>query len=57
MGGGNVVSSYVASLVNRFQTGGGTTRIAGTDRYHTAALLSAATFAPARSQIWRTVVW
>ena len=46
VGGGNVVSSYVAALVNRFQTGGGTTRIAGTDRYQTAAMLSAATFAP-----------
>jgi putative cell wall-binding protein len=46
VGGGTVVSSYVASLVNRYQTGGGTTRIAGADRYQTAASLSAVTFAP-----------
>jgi putative cell wall-binding protein len=45
VGGTSVVSSYVASLVNRYQTGGGTTRIAGTDRYRTAAMLSASTFA------------
>jgi putative cell wall-binding protein len=46
VGGGNAVSSYVAALVNRFQTGGGTTRISGTDRYRTAAALSTATHAP-----------
>ena len=46
VGGASVVSAYVGSLVNRYQTGGGTTRIAGTDRYRTAAMLSASTFGP-----------
>ena len=46
VGGGSSVSSYVAGLVTRYQTGGGATRIAGTDRYGTAAAISAATFAP-----------
>ena len=46
VGGTSVVSEYVASLVDRYQTGGGTTRIAGSDRYQTAAQLSSATFAP-----------
>ncbi|HEX7195295.1 MAG TPA: cell wall-binding repeat-containing protein [Candidatus Limnocylindria bacterium] len=46
VGGTGVVSAYVASLVGRFQTGGGTARLAGADRYATAAAVSAATFAP-----------
>jgi putative cell wall-binding protein len=46
VGGPAVVSDYVASLVARYQTGGGFTRIFGADRYATAASLSANTFAP-----------
>jgi putative cell wall-binding protein len=46
VGGTSAVSSYVSSLVGRYQTGGGNSRIAGADRYATAAALSAATFAP-----------
>ncbi len=46
VGGTGVVSDYVASLVGRYQTGGGTSRLAGVDRYGTAAAVSAATFAP-----------
>jgi putative cell wall-binding protein len=46
VGGESVVSAYVASLVSRYQTGGGLTRIAGADRYRTAAAVSAATFVP-----------
>jgi putative cell wall-binding protein len=46
VGGPAVVSDYVLALVNRFQTGGGTTRVFGADRYATAAAISAATFAP-----------
>lgn len=45
VGGPNVISEYVAGLVARFQTGGGATRIAGSDRYGTAAAISASTFA------------
>ncbi len=45
VGGTGVISQYVASLVARFHTGGGATRIAGSDRYATAATISAATFA------------
>jgi putative cell wall-binding protein len=40
VGGTSVISNYVASLVGRFQTGGGTTRVAGADRYGTAAAIS-----------------
>lgn len=45
VGGDGVVSPYVSSLVGRYQTGGGSTRVAGADRYETAAALSAATYA------------
>ena len=45
VGGSSVISSYVASLVGRFHTGGGVTRIAGADRYATAAGIAGA-FAP-----------
>lgn len=44
VGGPSVISDYVANLVARFQTGGGATRIAGPDRYATAAAVSASTF-------------
>ena len=40
VGGTSVVSSYVGSLVGRYQTGGGITRVAGVDRYDTAARIS-----------------
>jgi putative cell wall-binding protein len=40
VGGTSVVSSYVQSLVGRYQTGGGITRVAGVDRYDTAARIS-----------------
>lgn len=46
VGGRGVISDYVSSLVGRYQTGGGNSRIAGADRYATAAGVSAATFAP-----------
>ena len=46
IGGRGVVSDYVSLLVGRYQTGGGNTRIAGADRFATAAGVSAATFAP-----------
>jgi putative cell wall-binding protein len=45
VGGTSVISSYVGSLVGRFHTGGGVTRVAGADRYETAAAISNA-FAP-----------
>ncbi len=45
VGGTSVISDYVASLVGRFHAGGGVTRIAGPDRYATAAAISNA-FAP-----------
>jgi len=44
VGGDSVVSPYVSSLVGRYQTGGGDTRVAGADRYQTAAMLSAVTY-------------
>lgn len=40
VGGTGVISDYVASLVGRFHTGGGATRVAGADRYATAAAIS-----------------
>jgi putative cell wall-binding protein len=46
VGGDSVVSPYVSLLVSRYHTGGGLTRIAGADRYRTAAAVSAATYAP-----------
>ncbi|MGZ8512860.1 MAG: cell wall-binding repeat-containing protein [Candidatus Limnocylindria bacterium] len=45
VGGTSVISDYVAGLVGRFHTGGGMTRIAGVDRYDTAAAISNA-FSP-----------
>lgn len=45
VGGSAVISNYVADLVARFHTGGGVTRIAGPDRYATAAGVANA-FAP-----------
>jgi putative cell wall-binding protein len=45
VGGASVISDYVAALVGRFNTGGGVTRVAGADRYATAAAISNA-FAP-----------
>lgn len=45
VGGTAVISDYIASLVGRFHTGGGVTRISGADRYATAAGISNA-FAP-----------
>ena len=45
VGGTSVIGDYVASLVGRFHTGGGVTRVAGADRYGTAAAISNA-FAP-----------
>lgn len=44
VGGTVMISDYVAGLVGRYHTGGGVTRIAGADRYDTAARISAATF-------------
>jgi putative cell wall-binding protein len=40
VGGTSVISNYVASLVGRFHTGGGVTRVSGADRYATAAAIS-----------------
>ena len=40
VGGPAVVSDYVLGLVNTFQTGGGTIRVYGADRYETAARIS-----------------
>ncbi len=40
VGGTSVISGYVASLVGRFHTGGGVTRVSGADRYATAAAIS-----------------
>jgi putative cell wall-binding protein len=45
VGGTSVISPYVASLVGRFHTGGGVTRVSGVDRYATAAAISNA-FSP-----------
>jgi putative cell wall-binding protein len=45
VGGSSVISNYVASLAGRFHTGGGVTRVAGADRYATAAGIANA-FAP-----------
>jgi len=45
VGGTSVISDYVAGLVGRFHTGGGTTRVAGADRYATASAISNA-FSP-----------
>ena len=46
LGGPGVVSDAVAASLAAFQTGGGVSRLGGTDRYATAAAVSAATFAP-----------
>jgi putative cell wall-binding protein len=51
VGGSAVISDYIASLVGRFHTGGGVTRIAGADRYATAAAISNA-FAPGVSAVY-----
>ena len=45
LGGTGVVSDGVASALRAYQTGGGVQRIAGADRFATAAAVSAATFA------------
>jgi len=44
VGGPQAVSDYVFGLVNKYQTGGGTTRVFGGDRYGTAAAISRNTF-------------
>ena len=45
VGGTSAISGYIASLVGRFHTGGGVTRVSGADRYATAAAISN-TFSP-----------
>lgn len=52
VGGTSAVSAYVASLVGRYQTGGGVTRVAGPDRFGTAAAISAATHAPGVATVY-----
>lgn len=47
LGGSAVVSDAVVSELRAYATSGDVTRIAGADRYATAARISAATFAPA----------
>ena len=54
VGGPAIVSDYVATLVARYQTGGGFTRLFGADRYATAAAISANTFAPGVSTAYVT---
>jgi hypothetical protein len=54
VGGPAIVTDYVATLVARYQTGGGFTRIFGEDRYATAAAISANTFAPGVSTAYVT---
>ena len=54
VGGPGIVTDYVATLVARFQTGGGFTRLFGADRYATAAAISANTFAPGVSTAYVT---
>ena len=51
VGGTSVISAYVAGLVGRFQTGGGTTRVAGADRYATAAEVANA-FSPGVPRVY-----
>ena len=51
VGGSAVISDYIASLVGRFHTGGGVTRISGADRYATAAGISNA-FAPGVTAVY-----
>ena len=46
VGGAGAISPGMFDLLAGFQTGGGITRVGGTDRYDTAARLSGATFAP-----------
>ena len=52
VGGPAVVSDYVFGLVNQFQTGGGTTRVFGADRYATAAQISATTYPQGVSRVY-----
>jgi putative cell wall-binding protein len=54
VGGPAVVSDYVATLVARYQTGGGFTRLFGADRYATAAAISSNTFGPGVSTAYVT---
>jgi putative cell wall-binding protein len=51
VGGTSVISDYVAGLVGRFHTGGGSTRVAGADRYATAAQIANA-FSPGVSTVY-----
>jgi len=51
VGGTSVISNYVAGLVGRFHTGGGMTRVAGADRYATAAQIANA-FSPGVSTVY-----
>jgi LAS superfamily LD-carboxypeptidase LdcB/putative cell wall-binding protein len=46
LGGTGVVSDAVMAALDAYDAGGGVTRLAGLDRYETAAAVSAATFAP-----------
>jgi putative cell wall-binding protein len=54
VGGPAVVSDYAATLVARYQTGGGFTRLFGADRYATAAAISSNTFAPGVPTVYVT---
>ena len=46
LGGAGVVSDGVVAALDAYDAGGGVSRLAGVDRYETAATVSAATFAP-----------
>lgn len=46
VGGEDAISPDMFDVLAGFQTGGGITRVGGTDRYDTAARVSGATFAP-----------
>ena len=52
VGSTGVVSAYVAGLVGRYQTGGGVIRLAGADRYATAAAVSANAFPASVNRVY-----
>jgi putative cell wall-binding protein len=52
VGSTGVVSAYVAGLIARYQTGGGVVRLAGPDRYATAAAVSANAFPASVNRVY-----
>lgn len=52
LGGGGSVTDGVVRALDEYDTGGGVSRIAGADRYATAAAVSGATFGPETSVVY-----